>query len=61
MIYDKVVTLCEQNNMSIAALEKKAEIGNGTIRNWNGTNKPSYRSLEKIATVFNVDVKDLIG
>lgn len=60
MIYNKVVALCEQNKISIAALEKKAEIGNGTIRNWNGTNKPSYRNLEKVAIALNVDVRDLL-
>lgn len=59
MLYDKVKAICEEKGMSIHALEVQAVIGNGTIRAWN-TSKPNLDSLNKVASVLNVKVTDLL-
>lgn len=35
MIYEKIKRLAAEEGISIASLEKKLNIGNGTIRKWN--------------------------
>ena len=48
MIYKKIMKYCEENHLSIAAFEKKCNIGNGTIGRWEKGSKPSLDTLEKI-------------
>lgn len=53
--YQKVKDLCETEGISIFRLEKKLEIGNGTIGRWNhGETTPSIPLLKKLAKYFNV-------
>lgn len=47
-ILDKIKVLCDEQHISIAALEKKAGIGNGTIARWGDSN-PNLSSLAKAA------------
>ena len=59
-MYEKVKAMAEEHGMSIAALEKKAGIANGTIGRWRDTNGPTVVTLEKIAKALDVDLKDLL-
>lgn len=56
---EKVKKLAKKKGLSIAALESKAEIGNGTISRW-GKSKPNLKTLEKIAIVLEVPVSELL-
>lgn len=56
---EKVKKLAESKGLSIAALENKAEIGNGTISRWDKS-KPNLKTLEKIAIVLEVPITDLL-
>ena len=60
MIYQKVIKYCEENNISVSALEKKCGIGNGVIRKWRYGSKPSLDTLEKIEKVTGISVSELI-
>jgi transcriptional regulator with XRE-family HTH domain len=61
MIYRKIIKYCEENNISIAALEKKCNIGNGTIGKWEKGGKPSLDTLEKISKVTGITVSELVS
>nr|DAX12734.1 MAG TPA: helix-turn-helix domain protein [Bacteriophage sp.] len=56
---EKVKKIAKEKGLSIAALENKAEIGNGTISRWDKS-KPNLKSLEKIATVLDVPIAELL-
>lgn len=59
MIYENVKALCEKKNLSISALEKKANLGNGVIRGWK-TSSPTVANLQAVAKVLNVKVDKLL-
>ena len=61
MIYKKIIRHCEENHISISALEKKCNIGNGTIGKWKEGRKPSLDTLEKIAKVTGITVAELVS
>lgn len=48
MLYEKVATLCQNNNLTIAKLERECEMGNGTVRGWKNSS-PSIENLKKVA------------
>jgi len=54
-MYEKILELCKQNNITIAALEKKCGLGNATIRKWENS-KPNVDTLSKVAEFFGVDI-----
>lgn len=59
MILEKVKKIADKQGISIAALEKAANIGNGTIRRWS-TSSPNLDSLKAVAKVLHVEVNELI-
>lgn len=59
MVYDNVKSVCEKQGKSIAALEREAEIGNGTIGKWK-TSTPNLATLEKVANVLKIPVTKLM-
>lgn len=59
MYYDVVAKLAKKKGISIKALEKEAELGNGTISKWQNT-KPNIGNLEKVAKCLEVSVVDII-
>ena len=61
MVYKKIIRYCEENNISISALEKKCNIGNGTIGKWEKGGKPSLDTLEKISKVTGITVAELVS
>lgn len=59
MILARIEQWCKENNTSIAALEKKCELGNATIRGWE-TRSPRVDSLQKVSEVTGIPMADLI-
>ena len=60
MIVKNISTLCKENKISIARLEKELGIGNGTIGRWEKSS-PTVENLKKVADYFGVTVNDLIS
>ncbi len=60
MIYDKIKELCQECGISVAAVEKEANLSNGAIRKWNKSS-PTVDSLQAVAKVLKVSVEKLIS
>lgn len=60
VLYERIVSLCEQTGISIAKLERETKIGNGVIARWK-TGNPRVDVLQKVANYFNVTVSYLLG
>lgn len=59
MIVDKIEQMCENRDMSVPALERKANIACGLIRHWRKSS-PSIRTLKKVAKALGIDVSELL-
>ncbi|MCI7739333.1 MAG: helix-turn-helix transcriptional regulator [Lachnospiraceae bacterium] len=60
-IYEKIVSYCKKNNLSIHAFEKMCGIGNGTVGRWEGDKfKPSLPTLSKISKATGISVSELV-
>jgi len=59
VIYDNVKIFCEQQNLTIMALEQKAGLANGTIGGWRNS-KPMAESLLKVSQVLGVPMEKLM-
>ena len=59
MVYNNVMKICEEKGITIFALEKKAELGNGTIRSWKDSN-PTIKTLSKVASALEVPIAKLL-
>ena len=59
MILHKVRGLCERDNITVTALEKKLGFGNGTISAWDRCS-PSVKNLKAVADYFGVTVDELL-
>lgn len=55
-----VKDLASQRRLTIAELERKVGIANGTIGKW-GKQKPSIDTLQKLADFFDVSIDFLLG
>lgn len=55
MIYQKIKKLAKEEGVSIASLEKKLNIGNGTIRRWDEAS-PTFENVFKVAKYFDVSM-----
>lgn len=55
MMYEKIKCLAAEEGISIASLEKKLNIGNGTIRKWNESS-PTFENALKVAKYFDVSM-----
>lgn len=61
MLYQKIVSYCEKNHMSICSFEKKCGIGNGTVGRWeDGKSNPSLQTLVKIEAATGIPAADWI-
>ena len=56
MLYEKIKQEAEKQNISISALERKAGLGNATIKGWNKSS-PSVKNLCAVATVLYVSIE----
>lgn len=57
-VYNAVKARADGMNVSIAELEKRAEIANGTIGGWR-SGKPYAETLRKVADVLGCTVNEL--
>lgn len=60
MLYENIVRLCKERNVSIARLERECKFGNATVRGWS-VSSPSIAKVQAVAEFFGVTVNDLIG
>lgn len=60
MLYENIVRLCKERNVSIARLEKECGLGNATVRGW-AVSSPSIANVQKIANFFEISVDDLLN
>ena len=58
-IYEKVMKLIEEQNLTKAKVEKGANLGNGTIDSWRNGN-PTIKKLEAVSVVLGCTVADLL-
>ena len=59
-LYKTIRKLCEVNNTSIFALEKKLGFGNGTISRWDNSS-PTVAKLKMVADFFGVTMEELLS
>lgn len=59
MIYDKIKQICEEKGVSVASVEKKANLSNGAISKWNKS-APTADKLKAVADVLKVRVDKLL-
>ncbi len=59
-LVQKIKALCEEKDITFAALERRLDFGNGTIRKWDNAT-PSGDKLAKVADYFGVSVDYLLG
>lgn len=59
-IYDRVKSLCAQQKISVAELERKLNLSNGSVSKWN-KNQPNSEPLTKISDFFQVSTDYLLG
>lgn len=60
MIYKNIVKLCKDRGISIAKLEQKTGLGNGTIGKWV-KKSPNVDNVKKVADFFGVTVDSLMA
>lgn len=58
-VFENVKREAEKQNISIAALEIKAGVANGTISGWK-TGKPYLETANKVATALGVTIDELL-
>ena len=56
---DCIKALCRERGLTIASLERKANIGNGTICRWDQYS-PTFDSLVKVAGALEMTVPALV-
>lgn len=59
-IFDNIKNICEDKGLSISALERKANIGNGTIHKWNESS-PRLNKVMAVANALEIPLAELIG
>lgn len=60
MIYDKIKEICKTQGVSVAAVEKQANLSNGAISKWNDAS-PTIANLQAVAKVLGVKVDKLLS
>ena len=60
MIYDKIKEVCKSKGVSVASVERKAGLSNGTISKWNAVS-PTVNKLNAVAKVLKVKIDTLLN
>lgn len=58
-LYDRIIVLCKNKNISVNSLEKTIGISTGTISKWD-ISCPKATTLKKVADFFNVTMDHLL-
>lgn len=53
--------LCQEKGITIVELERKCNLGNGSIKRWENGSSPSLKAITQIADSFNVSIDYLAG
>ena len=59
-IVERIKTLCAESHITSASLERRLNLGNGTIGRWN-TASPTVERLGRVADYFGVSLDYLTG
>ena len=59
-ILERIKILKEKKRISIAELERRSNLGNGTIRRWD-TSLPSAEKLQRVAKILGVTMDYLVN
>ena len=59
-IVERIKTLCAESHITIVSLERRLNLGNGTIGRWN-TASPTVERLGRVADYFGVSLDYLTG
>ncbi len=59
-LYDKILELCKERQVSVASVEKACGLSHGVLRRWN-VQSPSADRLQKVAQYFGVTISYLLG
>ncbi|ETC92088.1 TPA: helix-turn-helix transcriptional regulator [Enterococcus faecalis] len=59
-LVEKIKMLCNEKRITISELERKTDLGNGTISRWD-TRTPGVDKLKKVADYFDVSTDFLLG
>ncbi|MBO5967456.1 MAG: helix-turn-helix transcriptional regulator [Clostridia bacterium] len=59
MLLEKITTLCKEQKITFAELERKVGLGNGTISRWGKMN-PRVDTLKAVADYFGVTLDELV-
>lgn len=59
-LVDKIKSLCKEEKITVAELERKTGISNGQIRKWDNST-PGINKLQAVADYFDVSVDYLLG
>jgi len=60
MIVKNIKVLCAMHETTIAEVERKVGISNGTIRHWD-KGRPRVDNLKKVADYFHITIDELIN
>lgn len=60
MIYENIKRICTDKGVSIAEIEKRAGLGNGTIKKWEICS-PTVSKLEAVARILDTSIMDILG
>lgn len=58
-LYDKILYLCKERNVSVASVEKACGMSHGVLRRWN-VQHPTAERLRKVSEYFGVTVSYLL-
>ncbi len=58
--FEVLERMIKERGLTIASLERAANIGNGVIRVWKERNGPNVVSLQKVAKVLGCSVDSLL-
>lgn len=58
-MYQKIKELCDKRGITIAELEREAQIGNGAIKSWENC-YPRLDNLAMVAKVLKVSISTLV-
>lgn len=60
LLYDKIKEVCKEKGMSVTAVEKEANLSNGTISKWNKSS-PTVDNLQAVAKILRVKIDQLVS
>ena len=54
-------SLCAEHNITVVELEKKCNLGNGSINRWENGSSPSLKAISQVSDFLNGSIDYLAG